>query len=30
MMMPKGEESLTCHWDGPYPIKGVLGESDFA
>lgn len=29
VMTPKGEESLTCRWDGPYPIKRVLGERTY-
>ena len=29
VMTPKGEESLTCRWDGPYPIKRVLGEQTY-
>jgi len=29
MLTPKGEDSLTCHWDGPYPVKKVLGEQTY-
>ena len=29
MLTPKGEDSLTCHWDGPYPVKRVLGERTY-
>jgi hypothetical protein len=26
MLTPKGEDSLTCRWDGLFPVKQVLGE----